>query len=230
MLKHLACIMDGNRRWAKAQGKPSFEGHRAGLTAAKRVIDYCIAHKIPYLSLYTFSLENFNRSPQELTFLFSLIVDQITDSLVKEFKEKGVSVRFVGNRSLFPEMVIPSCERIEKETEGLTNLHVNILFCYGGQQEIVEGVKQVIKKVQEGVLACDDITPQMFEHYLWTQNTPPPDLIIRTGGSQRLSNFLLYQAAYSELCFLDCMWPDVDIPLLDRAVNAFNTCQRNFGV
>jgi Undecaprenyl pyrophosphate synthase len=132
MLKHLACIMDGNRRWAKQHSKMAFEGHRAGLAAAKRVIDYCIEHRIPHLSLYTFSLENFNRSPEELSYLFSLIVEQISESLLREFKQKGVSVRFIGDRLLFPDVVMPACEKIERETADLKNLTLDLSFLLWG--------------------------------------------------------------------------------------------------
>ncbi len=229
MLTHLACIMDGNRRWAKKRGWLPWDGHRAGLDAAQRVIDYCLDQKIPYLSLYTFSLENFKRPQDELHFLFNVLLKQLKQSIVKNFSSKGVRISFIGDRTQFPDSVKPVVESIEEQTKHGKTLRVNLLFCYGGRQEIVAAVKRMIKRVKSGDLDENAITDQTIEHYLWTDTIPPPDLIIRTGGVKRLSNFLLFQAAYSELCFLDCLWPDINADFLNQATQSFKTCQRNFG-
>jgi undecaprenyl diphosphate synthase len=227
-MKHLALIMDGNRRWAKKQGLLSWRGHGKGVETVKRVIEFCIQKKIPYLSLFTFSIENFRRSPEELSFLFDLLALE-AESNLEQFVRNGVRIQFVGDRSLFPAGILGSIERLEKATQHLATLHVSLLFCYGGQQEIVNGIKNVVRKVQAGLLTEDQISEDLFKDYLWTSGTPEPDLIIRTGGHHRLSNFLLYQAAYSELYFLDCLWPELETFHLEKALDQFELRQRNFG-
>jgi undecaprenyl diphosphate synthase len=220
--------MDGNRRWATRHGLLSWRGHGKGAETVKRVIGFCIEKKIPYLSLYTFSIENFKRSPEELTFLFDLLASEAEKNL-ETFLQKGVRVRFVGDRSLFPASIIDVIERLEKETQHLDTLHVSLLFCYGGQQEIVSGIKNVVRRVQAGLLTEDQISEDLFKDFLWTSGVPEPDLIIRTGGHRRLSNFLLYQAAYSELYFLDCLWPELETTHLEQALDHFEYQKRNFG-
>ncbi len=228
-MTHLACIMDGNRRWATQQGLLSFLGHRKGLDAVKLVIDFCLSKKISYLSLYTYSTENLkNRSPHEQHYLFEVLAHEAAREL-EEFKRKNVRMKFVGDRTLFPATVQPLCERIEQETADCSALQVNFLLCYGGRQEIVDTTKRIAQQVAEGRINAENITLEVFENNLWTTDTPPPDLIIRTGAQHRLSNFLLYQCAYSELYFLDCMWPDISMHDLERARTYYDTCRKMFG-
>jgi len=227
-LKHLACIMDGNRRWAIRQGLLSFFGHRKGLDAVKLVIDFCLAKNIAHLSLYTFSTENLQRSAEEQRYLFEVLAQEAAREL-EEFKQKNVRMKFIGDRALFPSSVVPLCEKIEQETAHCTALEVNFLLCYGGQQEIVAATKRIANLVTQGQLRAEDITPKIFEDNLWTAGTPSPNLIIRTGGQKRLSNFLLFQCAYSELYFLDCMWPDISAEKLEMALIYYAECQKNFG-
>ncbi len=229
MIKHLACIMDGNRRWARLQGKLPMLGHQEGVQAGRRVIQFCLEKKIPYLSLYTFSIENFKRSQQELDFIFNMLATQGMQE-VAQLRQEGVRIRFVGDRTLFPHSLISVCETLEQQTQDCTALQVNLLFCYGARQEIIGGIKKVIQQVKAGILDENDINEESFQHYLWTHDFPEPDLIVRTGGASRLSNFLLYQAAYSELYFLDCLWPDVGAKQLEQAISFFDNAQRNFGV
>ena len=228
MLTHLACIMDGNRRWALRQGLLSFFGHRKGLDAVKLVIDFCLAKDIAYLSLYTFSTENLQRSAEEQRYLFEVLAQEAAREL-EEFKQKNVRMKFIGDRALFPSSVVPLCEKIEQETARCTALEVNFLLCYGGQQEIVAATKRIAIQVAQGQLRVEDVTQQVFQDNLWTAGTPSPDLIIRTGGQHRLSNFLLFQGAYSELYFLDCMWPDISGEELNKALTYYDECQKNFG-
>jgi len=228
MIKHLACIMDGNRRWARGQGKLPMLGHQEGVKAGRRVIQFCLEKKIPYLSLYTFSIENFKRSAQEQDFIFNIVATQGLQE-VAQLRQQGVRIRFVGDRALFPQSLISVCDALEQQTQDCMALQVNLLFCYGARQEIIGGIKKIIRQVKAGVLDEDDVNEESFNHYLWTHNFPDPDLIIRTGGVSRLSNFLLYQAAYSELYFLDCLWPDVGMQQLEQAVSFFDNAQRNFG-
>jgi undecaprenyl diphosphate synthase len=220
--------MDGNRRWAKKQGLAAAYGHRQGVEAVKRAVDFCLKKHIPYLSLYTFSIENHQRSAQEKNYLFELMISEATKG-VEEFIANNVRVCFVGDRSLFPSHLIPLCEDVECKTAAGTALQFNILFYYGGRQEIVGSIKQIIRDVRAGLLTEDDVTEQLVNQHLWMGAVPEPDLIIRTGGFKRLSNFLLYQAAYSELYFLDCLWPEMTTDHLEQALSYFNTGKRNFG-
>ncbi len=230
MIKHLACIMDGNRRWAKKQGWLPSDGHREGVRAAQRVVDFCLQQAIPYLSLYTFSLENFRRPHEEQQFLFKILFKELRHQFVKELQKKNVRISFIGDEALFPETVRQECKEIEAMTASADALHVNLLFCYGGRQEIVEGVKKIASHMQEGTLSPAELTDTLFEKYLWTGSMPAPEIIVRTGGAQRLSNFLLFQAAYSELFFLDCLWPELTEGHLTQVLASFQVRQRNFGI
>ncbi|MCX5921916.1 MAG: polyprenyl diphosphate synthase [Candidatus Dependentiae bacterium] len=228
-MKHFACIMDGNRRWAQRKGWLPWVGHRQGVQAVKCVVDFCIEKNIPYLSLYTFSIENFKRPETELNFLFDLMLEE-SDGMLKEYQAKGVRVRFIGDRSLFPEKIRPVCERIEQGTAHCSTLNLNFLFCYGARQEIMGSVKQIVRKIQTGELKEDQISDELFSQHLWTSGMPEPDMILRTGGVKRLSNFLLYQAAYAECYFLDCLWPEITKNDLEKAVTFFKDTQRNYGI
>jgi undecaprenyl diphosphate synthase len=229
MIKHLACIMDGNRRWAKKHGWLPWDGHKEGVKTAQRVVDFCLQQSIPYLSLYTFSHENFRRPPEEQHFLFNILFKEIRKTMIDELQRKKVRVSFVGDRSLFPTSVRQECDEIEALTASADALQVNLLFCYGGRQEIVAGIKKIINEVQQGNVTASELTDTVVENYLWTAGIPAPDLIVRTGGVQRLSNFLLFQAAYSEFFFLDCLWPELTHAHLANVMESFETRQRNFG-
>lgn len=227
-LHHLACIMDGNRRWAKKRGLEPWEGHREGIAAAKRVVEFCIEKKIKYLSLYTFSPENFKRSDQEINYLFDLMMQEAQKG-IEEFKKHDIRLRFIGDRSLFPAQLAPLLDQFEKETAHCDTLHLTFLFCYGGRQEIAAAAKSIAHKLKAGEIKEEEITPEAVSAHLWTRDLPDPDLIIRTGAVARLSNFLLFQAAYSELYMLDCFWPDISKEHLQQAYDAFLHCKRNFG-
>jgi len=228
MIKHLACIMDGNRRWAKSHGWMTFKGHRQGAKTVELAIDFCLARGIAYLSLYTFSLENFKRSDEEKNYLFDLLVQE-SEKNIDFFIKKGIRICFIGDRTLFPAAVLPTCEKVERETAHLNVLQVNFLFCYGARQEIVTGVKNLMRQVREGTISENDISDENFHDYLWTRGIPDPEVIIRTGNIRRLSNFMLYQAAYSELYFLECMWPELTEKHLEDVLVDFAHCRRNFG-
>ena len=230
MVKHLACIMDGNRRWAKEQGSLAWAGHKEGVKSVERVIDFCWEQKIPYLSLYTFSIENFKRPKAELQFLFSVLLQSIQKKVITDMVAKGVRISFVGDRSLFPPSALPAIEAIESACKNGPNLHVQLLFCYGGRQEIVQGVRSALQKITAGELSINTLDEATFESLLWSGGVPAPDIIIRTGGAQRLSNFLLFQAAYSEFFFLDCYWPALQSEQLHTVMNTYKERQRNFGV
>jgi undecaprenyl diphosphate synthase len=210
------------------QGLTSWLGHKKGLDAVQRVIDFCLAQQIPYLSLYAFSIENLQRSQDEQRYLFEVLAQEALQD-IETFKRKNLRIRFIGDRTLFPASVMPVCEKIEHETASGSALQVNFLLCYGGQQEIVAAAKRIAVEVAQGSLQLADITPEVFEKFLWTSDMPLPDVIIRTGGQQRLSNFLLFQCAYSEFYFLDCLWPDISLTDLESARIYFDTCRKNFG-
>ncbi len=229
MVKHLACIMDGNRRWAKQHGMFPWDGHKEGVKAAQRVVDFCVEQHIPYLSLYTFSLENFNRSYDEQYFLFSVLLQEVEKRVIAEFIERGIRIQFIGDRTKFPETAISAITNMQEATKHGTVLTVNLLFCYGGRQEIMHGVQSVMHLLKKGAIAADTFTDEEFEKLLWTHGIPAPDIILRTGGVRRLSNFLLYQAAYSELFFLDEYWPEISHEHLKRVLSQFNATIQNFG-
>jgi undecaprenyl diphosphate synthase len=228
MVQHLAFIMDGNRRWAKKQGMLPFLGHNKGAEAIHHVIEFCLKREIKYVSLYTFSLENFKRSAKEVTYLFDLFMKEAHKKL-DVFIEHGVRIRFIGDRELFPQNIAVMAAQMEERTSACTDLNLNFLFCYGARQEIIVGIKKFIAHIKEGLVGLDDLTDELFKKYLWTAGIPEPELIIRTSGIKRLSNFLLYQAAYSEFYFLDCLWPEITQEHMQTALDSYIETKRNFG-
>lgn len=224
MITHLACVMDGNRRWAKQQGKLPWLGHRAGVKTVEMAIKFCLIHKISYLSLYTFSLENFKRSEQEQSYLFDIIMQQ-AEGYVSQFIEQGIKIKFVGNLSLFPQSVQDVCYKVQEQTSTGSLLQVNFLFGYGARQEIFAAAQKLAQKI----IAESVVTQEQFELCFWTKGMPDPDLILRTGGVQRLSNFLLYQAAYAEIRFLDTLWPDLTEQEILSSVLSAVQAQKNVG-
>jgi undecaprenyl diphosphate synthase len=229
MITHLACIMDGNRRWARAHNKMAWEGHMQGMKSLELVIQFCQKKNIKYLSLYVFSIENFNRAQEEKDFLFYELFLRKAGQFADECKKYNVQVRFIGDRALIPDFLRSTCADLERDTAVYDGLVVNLLFCYGGQQEIVAATKTIAQKVIAGLLGVEEITLDAYKKALWSYPTPPPDLIIRTGGMQRLSNFLLFSAAYAELMFLPQMWPEITEEILEDALNQFLQRERKFG-
>jgi undecaprenyl diphosphate synthase len=227
-MQHLAIIPDGNRRWAAENKLKSLFGHKRGLDVVRTAMKICIKRGIKYLSLYTFSLENFKRSEVEKSYLFKLLSDSFKKELPELVKQK-IKVKFCGDRSVFPEEVREAIDIVEHETKDLNTLYLNLLFCYGGRQELVQAVKKIATKVQAGYFSADEIDENRIEQELWVSNIPDPDLIIRTGKTPRLSNFLLYQAAYSEILFLDYFWPEVTEEKLEVCIDKFSKIKRNFG-
>jgi undecaprenyl diphosphate synthase len=227
-MQHLAIIPDGNRRWAAQHKLESFFGHKKGLEPIRSAIKVCIKKSIKHLSFYTFSLENFKRSEHEKSYLFNLFSDSFQTQL-PELISNGVRIRFIGDRSKFPENVRNVALLTEKETEHLSTLNVNLLFCYGATAELTHAVQSIAQQVKDGLLLPEHITEETLRSSLWTAGIPDPDLIIRTGGLARLSNFLLFQSAYSELSFLDCFWPDVTEEKLENCIESFKQTKRNFG-
>lgn len=227
-MQHLAIIPDGNRRWAKQNKLQAIFGHSKGGDAVRTAISVCLKNKIKYLSIYIFSLENFNRSDSEKDYLFKMIPDQIKENKANLLQNR-VCVQFLGDRSMFPQSTLDVVTSIEEETKKFDNLTLSFLFCYGGRQEILNAVKGLCKDVASGAVSADKIDEQILRNYMWASSLPDPDLIIRTSGISRLSNFFTFQAAYSELMFLDCFWPEVNQECLQKCIDDYTNISRNFG-
>jgi len=218
---HLGIIIDGNRRWAREKGLPAFEGHRKGLAKVKELIKWSKERGVKILTLFVFSTENWKRAKREVNFLMKLAKSAIADNL-KELHREGIKVRIIGQRERLPKSV----QKIIKETEELTRnnkkMTLNFALSYGGRAEIVETIKKLIEKK----IPPEKITEDMISQNLWTSDV---DLIIRTGKEQRISNFLIWQAAYSELYFCQKYWPEFSEKDLDEALEEYNLRQRRFG-
>jgi undecaprenyl diphosphate synthase len=228
-IQHLGLIMDGNRRWARQHGFEAWHGHEKGTEPVKTAVQFCLDQHIPYLTLFAFALDNFKRSEDELQHLFAIIKKGLMDEELLKLTEHGVKIRFVGDRSRFPVDLIPVTTDLEQKTAGGTKLLVSILFCYSGKQEIAAAMQKIGEKIAKGELKPEAITPDVITEHTWMGNIPCPDLIIRTGGEQRLSNFLNWQCGYGELMFLDCYWPEITAEKLANTVREFEARQRRFG-
>lgn len=227
-MQHLAIIPDGNRRWAAANKLESYLGHRRGMDAIQAAITVCLNNEIRFLSIYAFSLENFKRSETEKNYLFSVLANDFVKKL-PDLITKGVKIQFLGDESSYPQVLQETIKDMQEKTKHLRTLTLSLLFCYGGKQELVLAARKLAQQVAAGQLRVDDIDEQMLSNSLFTVGMPDPDLIIRTSGIVRLSNFLLYQAAYSEFKFLDCHWPEVTEQVLQGCIDEFDGVERKFG-
>ena len=225
---HVAIIMDGNGRWAQARGLPRFEGHRRGVEAVRRAVRSAIEHGVRFLTVYSFSSENWSRPPEEVAMLMGLLKRFIRTDLA-ELNENGVCVRIIGERdNLAPDIValIVEAETLTANNRGLT---LTVAFNYGARQEIVEAARRLAVEVRDGRLDAQAIGQEELAERLDTTGLPDPDLIIRTSGEMRLSNFLLWQAAYAELVFLPILWPDFDDAAFLSALDQYAARERRFG-
>lgn len=226
--EHVAIIMDGNGRWAQARGLPRIMGHRAGMEAVRRVVRAAPGLGIKYLTLFAFSTENWRRPRLEVEGLFALLREYV-EKETNALKAEGVRVRFLGERQNLPQAARRVIERCEEETDGCTRLGLNIALNYGGRAEIVRAARVLASRAAAGELAPDAITAEVLAGELYTRGTPDPDLLIRTSGEMRLSNFLLWQLAYTELYFTEVLWPDFTQDDLAQAVAAYRKRERRFG-
>jgi undecaprenyl diphosphate synthase len=226
--RHVAIVMDGNGRWALRQGKPRSHGHQAGSEALKRAVEAIMSHRIPYLTVYAFSSENWNRPGGEVKQLLDLFMRALTRE-VKKLDEHEVRIRFIGDRSAFNAALRDGMRRAERRTEGNGALTLNVAVNYGGRNDIVQACRQLAGEVQSGQLEPGSIDEDAIARHLALHDTPPPDLLIRTGGEKRLSNFLLWQLAYTELHFSDVLWPDFDATDVEAALQDFARRERRFG-
>jgi len=223
-LTHIAFIMDGNGRWAKRQGKPRTYGHYVGLYKLENVVRWCSNRGVKYATFYAFSTENWKRPPEEVNFILGLLVEKISEFYERMTKE-NVRLRFIGRISELPEIAKNKCIEYEEKTKNNDKIHAIIALNYGGRAEIVDAVRKVI----EMGVKSDEINESTFRNYLYAPDVPDPDLIIRTSGEMRISNFLTWQGAYSELYFSELLWPDFTEEELDRAIESYKKRDRRFG-
>ncbi|MCB1559781.1 MAG: di-trans,poly-cis-decaprenylcistransferase [Xanthomonadales bacterium] len=226
--RHLAVIMDGNGRWAQRQHRPRSIGHRAGARAVNLCVDYCLDHGIEALTLFAFSSENWQRPADEVGALMQLFMRAL-DREVDELHRRGVRLRFVGERSAFAKPLRQRMDRAETTTAGNTRLQLNIAANYGGRWDITQASRKLAEDVSAGRITADTIDEATLASRLSLADLPPPDLFIRTGGDQRISNFLLWQLAYCELWFTDTLWPDLSRETLNGAMHDFASRERRFG-
>ena len=221
-LNHVAIIMDGNGRWGlKKKGSRNY-GHLQGIKTVEAVIKYSLIQKIPHLTLYTFSTENWKRPDSEINFLFDLIRKSLKKKINKIIKQ-GIRVKIIGNKNGLPQDIKKIVKLIEKKTIKNKKITLNLALNYGSKEEIINAFSKLISKKKR------EISINNFEKELYTYNTPDPEILIRTGGTKRLSNFLLWQLSYTEIFFLDKLWPDFNRNDFNKIINKFHKIKRNFG-
>lgn len=227
--RHIAIVMDGNGRWAKARLRPRTIGHRAGARAVNRTIDWCLQRGIPCLTLFAFSSENWRRPQDEVGALMQLFLRAL-DREVDELARRQVRLRFIGDRAAFPAEIQQRMARAEQVTDAGSALQLSIAASYGGRWDIAAACRQLAQEVQSGQRDAASIDEALLGRYTALSDLPEPDLFIRTGGDHRISNFLLWQMAYSELYFTETLWPDVEAGVLDAAVADYASRERRFGM
>tara|TARA_R110002124_G_scaffold215290_2_gene381220 strand:+ start:228 stop:989 length:762 start_codon:yes stop_codon:yes gene_type:complete len=227
-LSHVAIIMDGNGRWAKARGLPRAAGHERGVEALRRTVEAAGELGIRYLTVFSFSTENWRRPAAEVSALFGLLKAYVQRDLSR-LKQEGVRIRIIGLRDGLPDDVAALVDKAERETATNDKFFLTIAFNYGGREEIARAARSMAEAVADGRLMADEIDEASFGSFLDTGTMPDPDLLIRTSGECRLSNFLLWQCAYSELIFMDVLWPDFDRACLEEALAKYQERERRFG-
>jgi len=226
--RHIAIIMDGNGRWAKARGKIRTQGHKVGAETLKTIVRAADTLGIKAITAYAFSTENWKRPVTEVHFIMELL-SRYLSSEIEEFKENNVQVRFMGSRQGLPEVVKTKMDHAIEETKNDTGIILNLAINYGGQAEILHAVRSIAQQVADGSLKIEDIDASVFENNLYSQGLPSPDLLIRTGGDLRVSNFLLWQIAYSEIWTTQVFWPDFTPDMLVEAIKVYQKRERRFG-
>ncbi|UWG98517.1 isoprenyl transferase [Dehalobacter sp. DCM] len=226
--KHLAIIMDGNGRWAQKKGLPRAIGHRAGVEALREIVRGSNDLGIKYLTIYAFSTENWKRPQTEVGILMSLLNEYIRKELA-ELHANNVKICILGHREDMPADLREACATASKKTSDNTGLVLNVALNYGGRSEILKAVKEIALEVKNGILDADQITEEVFESHLFTKGCPEPELVVRTSGEMRLSNFLLWQAAYSEIVIVDECWPDFNRESLLKTISNYQKRDRRFG-
>lgn len=228
MPRHVAVIMDGNGRWAKRRGLPRIMGHRRGVDTLKKLLRCCRDWGIEALTAYAFSTENWGRPIEEVDFLMTLF-ERVLRQELNEMMEEDVRIRFVGNLDALPTSLRDEIDHAVTQTKENRGINFTVATNYGGRHEIVQACQAIAKQVQKGELKPEDITEELFSHHLYTSEIVDPDLLIRTSGEMRISNFLLWQLAYAEIYVTDTLWPDFDSTEFHRAIYAYQQRDRRFG-
>ena len=227
--RHIAIVMDGNGRWARARGDTRADGHRAGVTPVRMVIEECARHAVEALTLFAFSSENWGRPRDEVMSLMSLFVESL-EAEIGELHSSGVRLRFIGERAELDQRLRASMASSEQTTRVNTRLNLQIALSYGGRADIVAATRRLCERVGRGEIGVEQIDETSFGAALALDGLPDPDLFIRTGGEQRISNFLLWNLAYTELYFTECLWPDFDAANFEAALQHFASRRRRFGL
>ena len=220
--------MDGNGRWAKARGQARTEGHKVGIQAVKKTVKGLIRSEVPYATFYAFSEQNWNRPSTEIAVLMHLLeqyIDQETDNFVKE----GIRLKVIGSREKLPKLVLKKLQKVEELTRTNSKLTLQIALSYGSREELTKATQEIARRVLNGELHSEDIEEQTIQNHLYTAGIPDPDLLIRTSGEMRLSNFLLWQLSYAEFYITDVLWPDFDEAELNNALSSYQSRQRRYG-
>ena len=228
MPRHIAIIMDGNGRWAQKRFMPRAIGHRAGVKSVRKVVEYCAQNKVEVLTLFAFSSENWRRPESEVNLLMALFMSSLQRE-INRLDERNVCLRFIGDRSAFSRKLQDKMREAEQKTQFNTALTLVVAVNYGGRWDLCQAAQKVIDKMAQGTLEKQPITEELINAHLSTAGLPEPDLFIRTGGEQRVSNFMLWQLAYTEMYFTFTLWPDLDRRSLEEAVKSFKGRQRRFG-
>lgn len=228
MPRHIAIIMDGNRRWAKSQGKPASFGHKEGAKTLEKIVRYANKIGLEYITVYAFSTENWKRAEDEVKALMKLLQNYL-DDYSKRADTENIKVKILGDISALSQGMQKSIKNCMERTKNNTGVTFNIALNYGGRNEIVKAVKNIIEQVKDGTINIEDISEETISQNLYTKNQPDPDLMIRTSGELRLSNFLPWQLVYSELLFIDKNWPDFTEKDLDYAISEYQRRTRKFG-
>ena len=227
-INHLAVIMDGNRRWAKKNGASVKDGHKAGAEKLSEFVKWCIEFNIKYLTVYAFSTENWKRDKEEVDDIMSLL-NRYLSMKKDEFYDSGVKVKMIGAEDNINIDTLKKIKDIEEYTKNNNKIQLNIAFNYGGRREILDATKKIVSEVKSGKISIEDIDEELFKENLYYGNIPDPDLMIRPGGDYRISNYLLWEIAYSEFYFTKTYWPDFSKELLEDIINNFNTRERRYG-
>jgi undecaprenyl diphosphate synthase len=226
--QHIAIIMDGNGRWATQRNKYRTSGHKAGVKSVRNTIRHCSKLGVKWLTLFAFSSENWSRPEKEVSMLMELFTRSLKKE-VPELHQNGVRLKFIGDLSRFSEGLRNRMEKVAKLTENNNEMVLTIAVNYGGRWDMLQACKQLVVETTSKQISLDDIDESSFSKYLSLKDVPDPDLMIRTGGEYRISNFLLWQVAYSELYFSDVLWPDFDSSVLDQAIESYSKRERRFG-
>jgi len=230
--KHIAIVMDGNGRWANNKGLPRLAGHNAGMVAMKEIVKHSSILGVKHLTVYAFSTENWKRSVDEVNGIFKLLVLYVEKEL-KELNKNNVRVRILGDYSKLPKEAVKSLEKALKKTDKNTGLQFNIALNYGSRDEMIQAIRLIGEDIRQGLVKPENITEESFSKYLFTgekfADVPDPDLVIRTSGEKRLSNYLLWQSAYSEFVFMETLWPDFTPTEYEKAIEEYQNRNRRFG-